>query len=246
MRYQKQKSLFAKPKNKTWIAALCICAVGIGVCTYLIAGNFLSTDKTDYNNEEGEDYLWSGESPDATVNKQDQNQSKSSSSSQGASSQSTSSASQQGSSGGQSSQGASQNSSKPQFILPVSGEIINDFSGDTLVKDVTLGDWRTHNGIDIAAQKGSSVMAAANGTIKDIYDDGLWGTVVEIDFDGGYLGIYRLLGKNTTTKIGQKVSAGDVIGAVGEGAICESKLASHLHFEVKKDEKYVDPKTLID
>lgn len=245
MRYEKQKRLFSKPKNKTWMIALSICLVGVAVCTYLVASGTLKQQNTDYNNDEGEEYLWSGESPDATVNKQDQNQSKPSGSSQGQSSSQTPSTSESNSSSGQNSQTKSPTSSKPLFILPVSGEIIGEFSGDTLVKDVTLGDWRTHNGIDIAAKKGESVLAASKGTIKDIYDDSLWGTVMEIEFEGGYVGTYRLLGKNTTAKIGQSVACGDVIGAVGDSAICENKLDSHLHFEVRKEGNLVDPKSLV-
>ncbi|MBC3516814.1 M23 family metallopeptidase [Neobittarella massiliensis] len=127
------------------------------------------------------------------------------------------------------------------FLSPISGETINPFSGGDLVKDATLGDWRTHNGVDIAADVGTQVISCAAGTVKSIRDDDLWGTVIEIEFEGGATGIYKAMSPETTVKEGQAVSAGDPIGTIAKSCVNESKLAPHLHFELKQDGKYVDP-----
>ena len=64
--------------------------------------------------------------------------------------------------------------------LPVSGAAITPFSGDMLVKNETLGDWRTHNGIDIRAEAGEAVRAASDGTVTAVRNDPMWGNVVEV------------------------------------------------------------------
>ena len=54
------------------------------------------------------------------------------------------------------------------IIRPVEGDIIAAFSMDTLVYNATLEDWRTHDGIDISAEAGSGVLAAAAGTRRSV------------------------------------------------------------------------------
>ena len=63
-----------------------------------------------------------------------------------------------------------QPSSDFSLELPVSGAAITPFSGDMLVKNETLGDWRTHNGIDIRAEAGEAVRAASDGTVTAVAD----------------------------------------------------------------------------
>ena len=68
-----------------------------------------------------------------------------------------------------------QPSSDFSLELPVSGAAITPFSGDMLVKNETLGDWRTHNGIDIRAEAGEAVRAASDGTVTAVRNDPMWG-----------------------------------------------------------------------
>ena len=62
------------------------------------------------------------------------------------------------------------------FVRPVSGEVLRDYSGDELVYDRTMGDWRTHNGVDFLAADGALVCAVADGVIEDVYRDEYYGT----------------------------------------------------------------------
>lgn len=128
-----------------------------------------------------------------------------------------------------------------EFVLPMSGDIINDYSNGELVKSKTLKDWRTHDGIDIKATVGSAVHSVEKGVVEDIYNDGLWGTVVEISHPDGHVSIYASLNEATTVKVGDKVAKGDVIGSVGDTAEAEIALDPHLHFAMKKDGEFVDP-----
>ena len=71
------------------------------------------------------------------------------------------------------------------YIMPVTGEILNPFSGGELVKSKTLGEWRTHDGIDIAAKEGTPVKSVFDGTVKDITTDPKWGVMVEVEYPAG-------------------------------------------------------------
>lgn len=129
----------------------------------------------------------------------------------------------------------------PVYTWPVNGTLLADFSLETLAYDVTMGDWRTHSGIDIAAPLGSAVMSTADGTVKEIFNDDLMGTTVVIEHGEGMTSTYANLQSTPTVKAGDKVYTGTVIGAVGATAIAESGRSSHLHFEMAKDGLAVDP-----
>ena len=127
------------------------------------------------------------------------------------------------------------------FTWPVRGEVISSFSLEVLAYDETMGDWRTHSGVDIAAAVGSRVMATAAGTVKEVYEDDLMGTTVVIDHGQGLESRYCNLGVQVTVEQGDEVSTGTVIGAVGETALAEIGRDAHLHFELCQDGQAVDP-----
>lgn len=127
------------------------------------------------------------------------------------------------------------------FTWPLNGSIISDFSVEALAYDVTMGDWRTHSGLDIAAAVGTKVVAAAAGTVSSIYEDDLLGTTVVIDHGKGLTSIYSNLAEVPAVKSGDRVSTGTVIGSVGSTAAAESGLAPHLHFALFKDDRAVNP-----
>ncbi|MBR7146572.1 MAG: peptidoglycan DD-metalloendopeptidase family protein [Oscillospiraceae bacterium] len=127
------------------------------------------------------------------------------------------------------------------IVSPLTGETLTAFSVAELLYSETLCDWRTHDGIDIAAAPGTQVLAACSGTVLSVADDDLMGTTVVIDHGGGFETVYANLQSVPTVAPEQYVSAGQVIGSVGETAIAESAVAPHLHFAVTKDGKPFDP-----
>ena len=131
------------------------------------------------------------------------------------------------------------------IVAPLSGEVAAAFSVDTLVFSPTLEDWRTHDGIDIAGALGESVLAACSGTVRSVTEDPLMGTQVVIDHEGGYQTTYANLQSEAPVTAGDAVSAGQIIGAVGDTAAAEAAQAPPLHFSVTRDGEAVDPEEFL-
>ncbi len=127
------------------------------------------------------------------------------------------------------------------FVQPLSGDTINAFSAGELVLDKTMNDWRTHNGVDFAAKAGTPVKAVTDGTVTRVYSDSMWGYVVEIEHANGLTTRYCSLTDGVTVAEGDTVEIGEVIGCVGDTALAEIGLPTHLHFEALRDGAYVDP-----
>ena len=132
-----------------------------------------------------------------------------------------------------------------ETVNPVMGDTVSVFSVDTLTYDETLGDWRTHDGMDIQATAGTAVAAAAAGTVLSVTEDGLLGTMVVIDHHNGYTTTYASLQPETSVLAGDEVSAGTVIGTVGNTSLSEAGLGAHLHFAVSKDGVPVNPEDFL-
>lgn len=130
------------------------------------------------------------------------------------------------------------------FSLPVSGSrVLAAFSGGELVKNHTLNVWRTHDGVDLAAEKGTAVTAAEAGTVSLVTVDPMWGGTVTIDHRDGMQTIYCGIAPEKALKAGDAVTAGQVLGSV-DTVTAEVAMESHLHFAAKQDGKFIDPMSL--
>ena len=132
----------------------------------------------------------------------------------------------------------------PQVVSPLDGTTVTVFSMNELLYDETMGDWRTHEGLDIQAADGDAVKTAAGGTIQSVTKDELMGTTVTIAHSGGYVTYYSSLRSDPPISEGQQVYAGDIIGYVGTAA-AESDMGPHLHFAVSKDGTLIDPQEYV-
>ncbi|MBQ1250354.1 MAG: M23 family metallopeptidase [Clostridia bacterium] len=132
----------------------------------------------------------------------------------------------------------------PTYRYPVSGEVIRTYSADALQYDETMGDWRTHNGVDIACAMGDPVLAIADGTVEEIYEDVLEGTIIVLRHEEGLVSKYCGLAPEARVLVGDAVKAGDAIGTAGNTMKTESLMECHIHLVVKADGKYIDPLSL--
>ena len=125
--------------------------------------------------------------------------------------------------------------------LPVPGDTIGGYAMDCLSYNETTRDWRVHNGVDLAAEAGAPVGAAADGTVYTTYEDDTLGYTVVIRHDGGYTTRYSSLDENLCVSPGDVVTLGQTIGYAGDSALVESVMGAHVHFSVSYQDQDMDP-----
>ena len=124
---------------------------------------------------------------------------------------------------------------------PVEGQTVAVYAMDALSYNQTTRDWRTHNGMDIAAEAGTQVCAAADGEVYTVFEDETMGMTVVIRHEGGYTTKYASLASDVPVAPGNTVTAGQTIGYVGATAMLENAIGDHVHFSVSCDGTLVDP-----
>ena len=124
---------------------------------------------------------------------------------------------------------------------PVAGQTVSAYAVDCLSYNQTTRDWRVHNGVDIAAEEGTEVLAAADGTVYTTYNDDTMGMTVVIRHDGGYTTTYSSLAEELKVSAGDTVKLGQTIGCVGSTALVETAIGSHVHFGVTYQDARMDP-----
>ena len=131
----------------------------------------------------------------------------------------------------------------------------NDRNGDFLwpvpgYGTVSQGyDATKHTGIDISAEQGIAVIAAADGTVSQVQTwdsstttgDQSYGNMVQITHADERTTLYAHLSKVLVSS-GDSVSAGETIGYVGNTGNADG---AHLHFEVRQSGQTVDPRPFI-
>ena len=126
------------------------------------------------------------------------------------------------------------------YILPIeNAQIVKQYSPDVLLFSETMRDWRTHSGVDFAADAGSEVRSVGNGTVCKVVSDPQRGYTIEIDY-GTFTGRYCALSQDGAVGIETEVHTGDVIGTLADMPL-ESADAPHLHFEALQNGEPVDP-----
>lgn len=129
----------------------------------------------------------------------------------------------------------------PSFAFPVSGEILKEYSKDTLIYSETLEEWTTHLGIDFKANKTEVVKASADGIVKSIKNDPRYGITVVVEHVNGFKTIYSNLLTAEFVNEEETVKKGQTLGTVGNTATFEIADAPHLHFEIQKNGISLDP-----
>lgn len=96
---------------------------------------------------------------------------------------------------------------------------------------------KMHNGMDFSAPKNSEVYATGNAVVKKAQKSTGYGNLIVLDHGFGYETYYAHLEKFNVRR-GQKVKRGEVIGYIGNTGL---STAPHLHYEVHKNKKVVNP-----
>ncbi|MCX5924409.1 MAG: M23 family metallopeptidase [Candidatus Dependentiae bacterium] len=104
------------------------------------------------------------------------------------------------------------------------------------------GAVKHHGGVDLASVKGTQVKSSERGKVVRVEENAPgYGNLIEVQHKGGFLTRYAHLHK-MHARIGDTVRKGEVIGLVGStGNVRGKGDPSHLHFEIVKDGKRLDP-----
>ena len=133
------------------------------------------------------------------------------------------------------------------MLLPVKeANVLKGYASDSLLYSATLKHWATHTAIDFACTEDATVMAALDGTVASVEEDALMGLTVKVSHDNGLETVYSCL-KSVPEgiKAGAAVLKGQAIGAVGNSGVSEASDGAHLHFEVLKNGKSINPQSYL-
>ena len=106
------------------------------------------------------------------------------------------------------------------------------------------GSYIQNSGIDYVLDQAFDVVAVLDGTVTNVKQDDILGTVVEIKHDNNYVTTYQSL-SDVTVKKDDVVTQGQVIGKSGTNKL-DKDMGNHLHFELYTNGQVVDPNLYID
>lgn len=121
------------------------------------------------------------------------------------------------------------------YHYPVDEGILTSGFGSRVHPITNLPSW--HKGIDIAAPLGSKVYASNKGEVVDTGSDAIYGNYILLRHPNGYDSFYAHLSEVNCRK-GSTIAAGNTIGKVGTTGL---STGPHLHFEIRKDGKALNP-----
>lgn len=122
------------------------------------------------------------------------------------------------------------NIGKGKWAMPMKGELTQGFRGND------------HHGIDISAPIGRVVEATRKGEVKSIGWHDIYGNVVIVDHGNGLESVYAHL-QGISVKVGYPLIEGDNIGTCGNTG---KSTGPHLHFEIRRNGKAIDPLPYLD
>ena len=128
--------------------------------------------------------------------------------------------------------------------MPFAGPVRSSFrqtSGFGPRRDPFNGRSRSHNGLDFAAPVGTPIHATGAGEVVFAASSGAFGNLIKIRHAFGYETLYAHLSR-IRVSVGDRVEAGDRIGDMGSTG---RSTGSHLHYEVHRDGRPVDPMTYL-
>lgn len=128
--------------------------------------------------------------------------------------------------------------SPDSFSRPALGEIIQGYEWTK-----TNEAWRLHPGIDIGLPLGSSIMASAEGVVKEISSTPDEGLVVVLEHGNGWESVYGNLAE-VTVKEGDRIIKGMIIGT--SGATSCNSMTPGFHFGINHNQKPVNPENIIE
>ena len=127
------------------------------------------------------------------------------------------------------------------FDLPFENAVVSkNYTDSTLVYDATTDMWCTHQAIDFSAIEGQEVKAVYDGVVTKIESSMMYGTIVYLKVSNELTVVYKGLTSEVQVKEGDEIKKGSVIGKI-TSFLAEKADGVHLHLEVLKNNKIIDP-----
>ena len=134
-------------------------------------------------------------------------------------------------------------SSKLSFL---GTKVVREYSEKEPSYSKTLDLWEIHKGLDIAAKDGDKIRSILDGTVKSVYSDERYGTSIELSYADNITVIYSGIKENVSLEKGDTVKEGDCIGYVGNTTNVENEDGTHVHVEAYKNDKAINPLSLLE
>ena len=126
-----------------------------------------------------------------------------------------------------------------EFSWPVSDPQVNSGFGHR--SDPFWGGSRFHKGLDLNGSRGDGVHATASGKVIEVGRNGGYGLAILVKHNNGYYSRYAHLSR-TSVELGDSVEQGEMIGRIGSTG---RSTGPHLHFEISKQGRAIDPLKVI-
>lgn len=123
----------------------------------------------------------------------------------------------------------------PRFRFPLPGGVVSSSFG--MRKNPVTGNLVFHKGVDLAAPRGTSVLACAEGTVTATGSDPVYGNYVILRHEGGRESLYGHL-QTIKIELRENVKSGSILGTVGSTG---QSTGPHLHFEIHENGVPKDP-----
>lgn len=127
---------------------------------------------------------------------------------------------------------------KSFYKYPISEAVQGGYT-EELVKNETMGDYRSHTAVDFKGELGCEVSAINDGIVLEVFSDELYGMTVVIDHGGELVAKYCGLDV-VNVSVGDPVTIGETIATLGKVPF-EAKTESHLHLETRLGKDPVNP-----
>ena len=128
------------------------------------------------------------------------------------------------------------------------GKSYYDYKSDSSVQEKSItyydGSYIQNSGIDYVLNETFEVVSVLDGTVTNVKQDDILGTIVEIKHDNNYVTTYQSLSE-VSVKKDDTVTQGQVIGKSGTNKL-DKDMGNHLHFEVYVNGQVVDPNLYLD
>lgn len=132
-----------------------------------------------------------------------------------------------------------------KFVVPVSTNTYTMAYAEILHNE-TVGWWYRHKAIDFNVEKGTDVLAMADGTVTEVSYAEETGNLIVIDHGDGLSTSYRFVDPVEGLGVGEKVAKGQKIAEVAEAYGTEAFAGEHLHLEMYLNKNPVDPADYVD